>query len=722
MPQKAKSLTPSLKSATFERSLETPVQYVKGVGPRIAALLQARGLTTVGDLLSWFPRRYEDRTQVKTLAQVQPGDHTVLKLTVGSSVAKNLRQGRRLLEVRAHDDDRRWISLKWFHMYGGFNEKFKPGVTFYAMGQVKGADARLEMTHPEVQFQLEEESRVGRVIPVYSEIEGVTSKSVQAMIERAIESYLEYVVEELPDWALKKHNLPGARVALREIHFPPEGLKGAQRVNFESFRSPAQLRLIYEEFFKFEYFVLKRRFKLDQERALPLDPVLADQSFVRAQDSFPFRLTGGQQEAMREIMADVCRPHPMNRMLQADVGAGKTAVALLTAKLFIDQGFQAAIMAPTEILAEQHLSSARRLLGPDIQIHMLLGKLSAAERRVVLPEVAKATPSLVIGTHAMLQNPVEFGNLGLVVIDEQHRFGVDQRRILREKAKESAAHTLIMTATPIPRTLALTAYGDLTTSIIRERPPGRQPIRTKLIRKSDERNMHEFVRAEVVSGRQAYFIFPLVEDSEAEKFQHLMSATAEAERLANDVFPEFRVGVLHGRMSGDDKTSVMEKFSKREIDILVSTTVVEVGVDVPNATVMVVHEAERFGLSQLHQLRGRIGRGVHVSTCFLMTSRPPFIPTPDRLEVMVETEDGFQIAEADLKLRGPGEFLGTRQAGDMPFRVADLTRDQELLVKARDDVMWMLQEDPELKRIDNQAFRGYLERSGKRAGERIKTS
>ncbi len=722
MPQKAKSLTPSLKSVTFERSLETPVQYVKGVGPRIASLLQTRGLTTVGDLLAWYPRRYEDRTKVKTLSEVQPGGHAVLKLTVGTAIAKNLRQGRRLLEVRAHDDDRRWISLKWFHMYGGFSDKFKPGVTFYAMGLVKGADARLEMTHPEIQFQLESDSRVGRVIPVYSEVDGVTSKALQGMIERAIEGYLECVIEELPEWVLRKHQLPGARVAMREIHFPPEGLQGAERVDFESFRNPAQLRLIYEEFFKFEYLVLKRRFKLDQERALPLDRAKSEESLHRALEGLPFRLTGGQLETMREIMADICRPHPMNRMLQADVGAGKTAVALITAKLFLDQGFQAAIMAPTEILAEQHLKSARRLLGPDVPVHMLLGKLTAAERRLVLPEVAKAVPSLVIGTHAILQDPIQFGCLGLVVIDEQHRFGVDQRRILREKAKEAAAHTLIMTATPIPRTLALTAYGDLSTSIIRERPPGRQPIRTKLIRKSDERNMHEFVRAELKSGRQAYFIFPLVEDSEAEKFQHLMSATAEAERLANDVFPEFRVGVLHGRMSGEDKASAMEKFSRREIDVLVSTTVVEVGVDVPNATVMVVHEAERFGLSQLHQLRGRIGRGVHASTCFLMTGRPPFIPTPDRLEVMVETEDGFQIAEADLKLRGPGEFLGTRQAGEMSFRVADLVRDQELLVRAREDVELMIQDDPELIKPENRAFRGYLERSGKRAGERLRTS
>lgn len=722
MPQKVKSLTPSSKSVTFDRTLETPVQYVKGVGPRIASLLQARGLTTVGDLLAWFPRRYEDRTRVKTLAEVNPGDHAVLKLTVGTAIAKNLRQGRRLLEVRAHDEERRWISLKWFHMYGGFSEKFKPGITFYAMGAVKGADARLEMTHPEIQFQLEGESRVGRVIPVYSEVDGITSKSLQGMIEKAIEGYLECVVEELPEWVLHKHQLPGAKVAMREIHFPPEGLQGALRVDFESFRSPAQLRLIYEEFFKFEYFVLKRRFKLDQERALPLVREIAERSLMQAQKSLPFRLTGGQTDAIGQILADVCRPHPMNRMLQADVGAGKTAVALLTAKLFLDQGFQAAIMAPTEILAEQHLKSARRLLGPEIPVHMLLGKLTAAERRQVLPEVAKAAPSLVIGTHAMLQDPIQFGRLGLVVIDEQHRFGVDQRRILREKAKEAAAHTLIMTATPIPRTLALTAYGDLTTSIIKERPPGRQPIRTKLIRKSDERNMHEFVRAELQSGRQAYFIFPLVEDSEAEKFQHLMSATAEAERLANDVFPEFRVGVLHGRMSGEDKSLVMGKFSRREIDVLVSTTVVEVGVDVPNATVMVVHEAERFGLSQLHQLRGRIGRGEHASTCFLMTGRPPFIPTPDRLEVMVETEDGFEIAEADLKLRGPGEFLGTRQAGEMSFRVADLVRDQDLLVRARADVEEMLHSDPDLVRLENRPFRGYLERSGKRAGERLRTS
>jgi ATP-dependent DNA helicase RecG len=435
----------------------------------------------------------------------------------------------------------------------------------------------------------------------------------------------------------------------------------------------------------------------------------------------PYQLTAGQEKSIQEIYSDLSKPHPMNRLLQGDVGAGKTAVALLTAFAMMDQGFQAAFMAPTEILAEQHFQNVLKIFGENAPVKLLVGKTTTVERRNIQALLDTGGPALIIGTHALIEDPVKFKNLGYVIIDEQHRFGVEQRRKLREKSIIQP-HTLVMTATPIPRTLALTAYGDLEVSIIRERPPGRTPIKTHLVRSPEHPKMIELIKSQLREGRQAYFIFPLVNDSEEESFKHLTSAVTAAEKLANETFPEFKVGLLHGQLSSAEKAAIMERFRLNEVQILVSTTVVEVGVDVPNATIMVIEHPERFGLSQLHQLRGRIGRGKHASTCFLKTDRPQHLPTPERLEVMCETEDGFRIAEADLELRGPGEFLGTRQSGALPFKIASLIRDQEWLVKAREDVQELLDKDPLLQSPDSKPFKVYLENSGKHESAHLKTS
>jgi ATP-dependent DNA helicase RecG len=460
---------------------------------------------------------------------------------------------------------------------------------------------------------------------------------------------------------------------------------------------------------------------LQKEEGHALDPQKLAASLGKARKLFPFELTKGQQSSLKEILDDFEKPHPMNRMLQGDVGAGKTAVALISAFAAIDQGYQVALMAPTEILAEQHFNHILKLFGANAPVRFLGGKTPPAERKVLQSYLDEGTPCLLIGTHALIEEPVKFKNLGYVIIDEQHRFGVEQRKKLREKSVIQP-HTLIMTATPIPRTLALTAYGDLAVSSIRERPPGRTAIKTHLVRQTDQAKVHDFVRNQIREGRQAYFIFPLVNDSEDEAFKHLTSAVSAAEKLTKEVFPEFKVGLLHGQLSSSEKAATMESFRKNEIQILVSTTVVEVGVDVPNATVMVIEHAERFGLSQLHQLRGRIGRGQHTSTCFLKTDRPPQIPTPERLEVMCETEDGFKIAEADLMLRGPGEFLGTKQSGSLPFKIASLVRDQEWLNLARTDVVELLKLDPNLSKPENANFNNYLSKSGKIESSHLKTS
>lgn len=688
----------------------------------MAGIFAARDIYTVKDLLYFFPRKYEDRSQLSLVKNIQDGSQASIELTVHQAFLRPLR-GRfsKLFEVKGFDSEKQWISLKWFRIYKGFEAKFEPGIKIIATGNIKAFGAIREMIHPEIQFDLEDDVNVGRIIPIYTEIDGVPTKTLRRILDTALNHAVNSLKEELPLPVLRRHAFPALPKAIREVHFPSENHAVGGNQDFANFKSPAHQRLIYEEFFKFEYHMLSQRFDLKKEAGYALDSDRLSRSLDAWRAKLPFALTAGQDAAVKEIFGDITEPHPMNRLLQGDVGAGKTAVAFLSALALMDQGFQVALMAPTEILAEQHFQNLRRTFGAEIPVRLLLGKTPASERKSIQAFLDQDQSALVIGTHALIEDPVKFRKLGFVIIDEQHRFGVDQRRKLREKSVIQP-HTLVMTATPIPRTLALTAYGDLAVSTIRERPPGRTPIKTHLVRQAEFGKMNEFIKKELREGRQAYFIFPLVNDSEEEGFTHLKSAVSSAEVLANEVFPEFKVGLLHGQLGPNDKASIMEKFRKNEVQILVSTTVVEVGVDVPNATVMVIEHPERFGLSQLHQLRGRIGRGKHASTCFLKTERPPHLPTPERLEVMCETEDGFQIAEADLELRGPGEFLGTRQSGSLPFKIASLIRDQEWLTKAREDVLALIKEDPELKSPDSKPFKLYLESTGRIESAHLKTS
>jgi ATP-dependent DNA helicase RecG len=713
----------SKKSAPANRSpLDTPVQFIKGVGPKLASVFNGRDIHTLRDLLYFFPRKYEDRSQMALLKDLTEGSNATVELTAHQHFLRPLR-GRfsKLFEVKAYDADKQWITLKWFRIFKGFEKKFEPGSKFIATGTLKQFSSVREMVHPDIQFDLLDETHTGRVIPIYTEIEGVPTKTLRKILATALDQGVMALREELPISFLKLHQLPELSTAIQEVHFPESNFSKENSSLFTSFQSPAHQRLIYEEFFKFEFHMISKRLNLQKEQGYKLDEKLIQNSLVRTLAKLPFELTGEQKKVLTEIMKDLAAGHPMNRLLQGDVGAGKTVIAFLSAFAAMDQGYSVALMAPTEILAEQHFQNALRIFGADTPVRLLVGKSTAPERREIQAFLSSGTPCLLIGTHALIEDPVKFDRLGLIIIDEQHRFGVDQRRKLREKSVIQP-HTLIMTATPIPRTLALTAYGDLSVSIIRERPPGRTPIQTRLIYPADSGKMNEFIRSELKNGRQAYFIFPLVNESEEEGFKHLTSAVNAAETIAKEVFPEFKVGLLHGQLSGKGKAAVMDQFRANEVQILVSTTVVEVGVDVPNATVMVIEHAERFGLSQLHQLRGRIGRGKHASTCFLKTSRPSHMPTPERLEVMVETEDGFRIAEADLELRGPGEFLGTRQSGTLPFKIASLVRDQDWLLKAREDVMTLLKQDPELRASDSQNFVRYLDETGKNSSSILHTS
>ncbi len=699
------------------------MQYLKGVGPKLAAVFRSREIETVRDLLFFFPRKYEDRTKMSMLQDIGEGTTGTVQLTAHQHFTRPLRgRFQKLFEVKAYDAQKQWVSLKWFRIFKGFEKRFEPGAQFTATGTMKVFGSVREMVHPDVQFEsAEEDIHVGRIIPVYVEIEGIPTKTLRRILAAALDHAASQLPEELPEWVLKQHRFPNLSKAIREVHFPSENFSQDDSGSFTEFRSPAHQRLIYEEFFKFEYHVLSRKLRNEKEPGFSLDEKTLAKSLKAHAKKFPYELTKGQKDSVKDIFLDLSQPHPMNRLLQGDVGAGKTAVALLTALSAMDQGYQVAFMAPTEILAEQHYQNTLRMFGADTSVRLLVGKTTASERKSLQAQLDSDQPTLVIGTHALIEDPVKFKKLGLVIIDEQHRFGVDQRRKLREKSAIQP-HTLIMTATPIPRTLALTAYGDLAVSIIRERPPGRTPIKTKMVRVGETDKMHDFIRKEIEAGRQAYFIFPLVNDSEEEDFKHLTSAVSAAENLANVVFPEFKIGLLHGKLSPNEKASIMERFRKNEVQILVSTTVVEVGVDVPNATAMVIEHAERFGLSQLHQLRGRIGRGAHASTCFLRTNRPLHIPTPERLEVMCETEDGFKIAEADLELRGPGEFLGTKQSGALPFKMASLVRDQDWLLKAREDVEKIMKDDPTIAALENKNFKRYLEQAGKKESAHLGTA
>ena len=721
MLPREKSTTKSSKSATND----VAVQYVKGVGPRLGAIFESRGIATVRDLLTFFPRAYEDRTRLKSVAELEAGVRASTAVRVLSSRKIGTRMGRSMLEARCTDDSGT-LMLKWFHAPRGLEQRLVPGTPIVVTGSPKAYLGKMEIIHPEISWNKtsdvvskEDDLNVGRVVPIYTELEGIPSRTFRKVLWEAIHKYGPTLPNDLPPRMLGKYGLPSAFDAAKEIHFPKSETEIQSLVDFKTL---SHARFIYEEFFKFEYFVMQQKLGVEKQSAPAIGLDGGSKASLDLREMLPFKLTGDQSRSISEILDDIAKPHPMNRLVQGDVGSGKTVVAFLTAAAALAEGFQATLMAPTEILAEQHYKNAIRLFGGKLRVELLTGKTTDSERNRLLPRLLAGEPLLLIGTHALLEDPVQFANLGIVMIDEQHRFGVEQRRTLRGKRKSGVPHSLLLTATPIPRTLALTAYGDLSTTTIRELPPGRTPIRTEVVNGNQRGRAYEKIRSELKEGHQAYFIYPLVQDSEAEGFTSLKSAISEAEALGREVFPEYKVGLLHGQMRPDEKTDIMERFKRGELHVLVSTTVVEVGVDVPNATVMVIENAERFGLSQLHQLRGRVGRGASQSYCFLFTHPRVGEETAHRLSVLEKTNDGFEIAEADLEIRGPGEFLGTRQSGALPFRIADLVRDKQWLLRAREDVLELLKTDPQVTLPENSAFRSFLQREGRDQSERLKTS
>lgn len=675
---------------------DTDIQFVKGVGPKLGDLFRKRGILRVQDLIEFFPRTYEDRRAVRHIQSLVPDQLVSIKAKILKVRSMQLgRSKRRMYEVVIGDTSGR-ISCKFFRVpYRGYFERFEPNAEVRVIGKVTFYRGAKEFHHPDIHPIKEDEENENDLIPIYTELEGLSTTRIQRLIQTVIGLPIS---DLLPAWIREKYGLMSLGAALREIHDPP--LERADQ--FLSITSQAQQRIIFDEFFWVELHLALKRAGIEREKSVPIQS--SGKVAEQLEQSLEFELTGAQKRAYAEIIEDLRKSHPMHRLVQGDVGSGKTMVALMAAAFAAEGKAQSALMVPTEILAEQHYTNALKRLRPlGIEPALLTSQTRTKERGDIIARLKAGQIHLLIGTHSLIQDDVEFKNLSLVIVDEQHRFGVEQRNKLKRKGV--SPHFLVMTATPIPRTLAMTVYGDLDVSVIDELPKGRQPIVTRKTFQSKRGLVMGFVRDQLKTGRQAYIVYPLVEESES---MDLKNAIEEFDKIKQE-FAEYQVGLLHGRMKSQEKDAVMRQFRAGEIQILVSTTVIEVGVDVPNANIMVIEHSERFGLSQLHQLRGRVGRGSYKSYCILILGYALSEEATQRAEIMERTNDGFKIAEADLEMRGPGEFLGTKQSGLPGFRMANLVRDVKLLQQARDAAFTLIENDPTLIRPEHQALRKKLD-------------
>ncbi len=682
------------RAAPPSPSLDDPVQYLPGVGPRRAETLAQIGVQTVGDLLEYFPARHE-RQEFRTIEHLEEG---ITATIVGRITAVAQRYGRRGPTVRATLlDNTGRCSLSWFNA-SWMAGKITRGSIVQVTGRVGAYGHLAEMTNPRITVLDDaappvDESRPARLEPVYPATAELPVRVIRKLILDNLDRLLPLVQEPLAEPYLRERGLASRRWSIATMHRPTEEAEIVQ----------ARRRLAYDELLLMQLAVTMARHR---RRTGPAAPVLKTSPRIdqRIRRRFPFRLTKGQERAIGEIVADLCKDRPMNRLVQGDVGCGKTVVALYAGLVAVANKHQFAIMAPTELLAQQHYRSVCSYLeGSRVRHGLLVGGLAASQRRQMLREIEQGEMDLVVGTHALIQEDVRFARLGLVVVDEQHRFGVRQRAEIRSKGP--APHYLVMTATPIPRTLAMTVFGDLDVTTIDELPPGRSPVATRIVAPVEQSKAWEFVRSRLAAGEQAYVVYPLIDESDKVEAR---AATTEYQRLAQQVFSGYRVGLLHGRLKPEEREAVMADFIAGRTAVLVATTVVEVGVDVPNATCMVIEHAERYGLSGLHQLRGRVGRGQARGYCLYMTSSTGSAEN-ERLGVLARTTDGFKIAEEDLRLRGPGELLGTRQHGLPELRVADLVRDGELLRMAQRDAARIIGDDGTLSRPPHSGLRRLME-------------
>ncbi|WP_160067447.1 ATP-dependent DNA helicase RecG [Sphingobacterium bovisgrunnientis] len=684
-------------------SLITPIEYLKGVGPQKADVLKKElQLFTIGDLLQYYPFRYIDRTKFHKIRQLHPdlfGAQVLGRLIqlkeVGEKKAKRL--------VGIFKDDTGSMELVWFQSVTFLQKSLKVGAAYIIYGKPTEFNGQISITHPEIELYNSQEKKIGNLTmqPVYSSTEklkkfNLDTKGIQRLQQTALETTYRSFRETLPDYLVDKHNLLPYPKALLSIHFPQnvDDLNAAIR------------RMKFEELFFIQLRLLRnKQLNTQKYKGHRFDKV-GEKFNTFFNTRLPFPLTNAQKRVVKEIRIDTNTGAQMNRLVQGDVGSGKTVVALMSMLIAIDNGYQACMMAPTEILATQHYNGLKELLGEDIcNIKLLTGSTTTKERRIIHQELEEGTLDILIGTHALIEDKVKFKNIGFVVIDEQHRFGVEQRAKLWRK-NTIPPHMLVMTATPIPRTLAMTLYGDLDISIIDELPAGRKPIKTVHFFENQRLRVFGFMREEIAKGRQVYIVYPLIKESEK---LDLLNLEAGLESLQKEFpLPQFKISIVHGKMPVKDKDFEMQRFVKGETQIMVATTVIEVGVNVPNASVMVIENSERFGLSQLHQLRGRVGRGAEQSFCILMSGNKLSKEGRTRLETMVRTNDGFEIAEVDLELRGPGDISGTQQSGVLDMKIADLAKDQKILAEARNSVIEIFKTDPNLSLSENQILLNYL--------------
>jgi ATP-dependent DNA helicase RecG len=683
----------------FLPPLKKPVQFMKGVGPRRAEQLARLGISTVEDLLYHIPFRYQDRREIRKIRDLPLSEE-------GATVGQIVRMGRRfvtrsrrwVLESVVRDETG-FLFLRWYNQHRYFEQRYQLGQRVLLYGKVEmGLKGGKWMIHPDMEV-VEEEGDTARLLPIYNKTTEMTVAAMRRLVHAAVEEYVDLVPSTIPGDITARLDLLDLNAALRYLHTPP---LDADVAALNSAASPAHRAVVFDELFYLQLGMALRRRNMVKEDGLSIVP---GPLVRRLHEVLPFRLTNAQDRVLDTIFHDMAAPHPMNRLVQGDVGSGKTIVAFCAALAALDSGYQVAFMAPTELLAEQHFRTLSPLAEKlEISIALLTGEVKARRKQEIYGLIEQGKVEIAVGTHALIQEGVRFHRLGLAIIDEQHRFGVMQRAALKRLGTNP--DMLLMTATPIPRTLALTIYGDLDVSAIDELPPGRKPITTRVFHEGERQKAYQLVKEQLDCGHQAYVVYPLVEESEK---SDLKAATSMAEELGRTFFKEYAIGLVHGRMKGEEKDEVMRRFKQGEYQLLVSTTVIEVGIDVPNATVIVIEHAERFGLAQLHQLRGRVGRGQAESFCVLLAQYTPADEAHRRLRMMVETNDGFKIAEADLTFRGPGEFLGLRQSGMPDFRVANIVRDSRILEVAREEAEAWLTKDPDLTMPVSRRLRTVLE-------------
>ncbi len=681
------------------------MQFIKGVGPRKAVLLEKLRLTSIEDCLYFLPFRYEDRTQFKKISQAVPGEYVTLTGEVLSSGTIFMGRRKRIFETIVQDETG-VIRAKWFKFNEAYmKEKFQTGQKIILSGKPNiNKRSGLEIVHPETEKVTGENIHsleIGKIVPVYHVTDGLHLKSMRTIIKNVLDKYLHLVEEFLPENLIQLYDFPPRSEAIAQAHFPPQGCSLKE---LDLFKTPAQNRLVFEELFLIQLGLAFRKKQSGTERK-GIQFKTRGELIKRFVKLLPFTLTGAQKKVLGEIMEDLEKGKPMNRLIQGDVGSGKTIIALTVLLTAVDNGTQSALMVPTEILAEQHYLNIRpycEKLG--IKLSLVTSALKDKERQSYFQDIKAGKTHIVVGTHSLIQKDIQFKKLGLAVIDEQHRFGVMQRDAIGKKGTHP--HLLIMTATPIPRSLALTLYGDMDVSLLDEFPPGRQKIITELFFENRREKAYSILGKQLQQGRQAFIVCPLIEESE---YIDLNAAVTVFENI-QEQFPDFKACLIHGKLKKEERQNIMSRFLNKEIQILVSTTVIEVGIDIPNATIMIIEHAERFGLAQLHQLRGRVGRGKHASRCLLMAYHPISEDGHARMNAMQKSGDGFVIAEEDLKIRGPGDFMGTRQSGLPILKIANLLRDIKVLEIARKEAICLIEKDPELKDPKHQPLSKALQR------------